>query len=73
MCPVNLGEGVPSVDEEHLVFELRLRLAPVEEPECTGQRHRIEKVRPDRDHHIHCTGLEQVAADVQLRATGVSR
>jgi hypothetical protein len=33
VCPVNLREDVPGVDEEHLVFELGLRLAPVEEPE----------------------------------------
>ena len=50
-----------------------LRLAPVEEPERAGQRHRVEEVGADRDDHIDRPGLDQLAPDLQLGAPRVRR
>ena len=61
---MNLREDVAGVEKEDGVGAGRGPLALLEEPERAGQRHRVEEVGADGDHHIHRARLDQLAPDV---------
>ena len=50
----------------------RSALGLVEEPERDGQRHGVEEVRTDRDHHVDGAGLDQLLADLPLGVPSVA-
>ena len=70
--PVELGEHMPRIQEQHRIGASTARLALVEEPQRAGQRHGVEEVRANRDHHIDCARLDQLLADFKLRTTGIA-
>ena len=47
-------------------------LAFVEEPQRTGQRHGVEEVRADGDHHIDRARLDQLLANLRLAAARIA-
>ena len=52
--------SLPRVDEQHLVLSLGVALPSIQEPERAGQRHGVEEVGADRDHHIHGPRFDQL-------------
>ena len=71
MRPVDLAVDVAGVDEEDGVCARRGGLSLVQEPEGAGERDRIEHVRPDGDHDIDGTALDQLAAKFLLGGAGI--
>ena len=62
------GAAVGQDDEGVLPEQVRdgVFVIEQEEPQRGGQRHGLEEVAADGDHHIHRAGLDQLPADLQL-------
>jgi hypothetical protein len=65
----HLPVDVPGVDYQHLVAPV-LRLVAVEVPQLARYRPRVEEVVPDRDHHVHVAGLNDLSAHLGLAVPG---
>jgi hypothetical protein len=65
----------PGVEAPALVRDLGDRRNPTEpvdvEPDDVRQRDRVEEVRPDGNHHVDDTRLDQLAPDLGLTMAGV--
>src|SRR5579859_4935202 len=72
MSAINRTKNMTGVDEKHCVAALALDFSLIEEPERTGEGHRVEEIRGDGDHHIDCPCLDEPAADLLLRAARVA-
>ena len=52
MRAIDLAEYLASVDKQDAIRPLGLAFAAVQEPQRDRQRHRVEEVRADGDHHV---------------------
>lgn len=68
-----LAENVARIDEEHLVFTGGVAAGVfMEKPQGSRQRHGVEHVFGQGQHHVDQAVAQEVAADVGLAVAGVA-
>ena len=71
MGAVDLAIDMTRINKEHGVGPLALSFAPIEEPQRTRERHRIEHVRTNGHHDIDRFGFNKPLAQLLLAAARV--